>query len=42
MKSGWLAVEPIGGTVVRLGQELGIPTPVNEVLARMIRVGEGV
>ena len=34
-------VELFGGTVVRLGRELGVATPVNEVLVRMIRVGEG-
>jgi 2-dehydropantoate 2-reductase len=34
-------VDLFGGTVVRLGRELGVATPVNEVLARMIRVGEG-
>jgi len=34
-------VELFGGTVVTLGAALGVPTPVNEVLARLIRAGEG-
>lgn len=33
-------VEMFSGTVIRLGRELGIPTPVNEVFYRCIRVLE--
>ena len=33
-------VETFSGTIVRLGKELGIPTPINDVLLRGIRVLE--
>ena len=33
-------VEMFAGTVVEMGKKYGIPTPVNEVLLKMIRVLE--
>lgn len=35
-------IDYINGAVVRLGKELGIPTPVNDVLTNLIRVYEAI
>ena len=31
-------VESLNGGIAKLGRELGVPTPVNETVARLIRV----
>ena len=33
-------IEMFAGTVIRMGRELGVPTPINEVLYHGIRVLE--
>lgn len=33
-------VEMLAGTVIRLGRELGVPTPINQALYHAIRVLE--
>jgi 2-dehydropantoate 2-reductase len=33
-------IDAINGSIVREGQRLGIPTPVNEVMVMMVKVQE--